>query len=282
MTQTVVPLDGFALAEKAIPVATTIARALQSSVQLTTAFPLDEAMVVLAGIEPEMASEQMLEKMRGYLATQAQDARFTGIKVLTSVAVGDPAETIEASASTDDDSVIVLATRGRNARRSGMGSVAERVARTAKVPVVVVPPQVSYQGIRCVMVALDGSEESCRSLPIAQRIADGAGARLLLVEAVDTETGWQLSDAEEGRLASAMTRHAEAYLEEFARDGDAREILRGNPIDALVERSRSDDVDLVVMGSHGGSRRTRLELGSVAAGVLHATERPVLIVPLRP
>ncbi|HGY10587.1 MAG TPA: universal stress protein [Oceanithermus profundus] len=50
----------------------------------------------------------------------------------------------------------------------------------------------------------------------------------------------------------------------------------GQPVPTIVEFAK--DHDLVVMGTHGRGGLEKLILGSVTEGVLHRTEKPVLVI----
>ena len=54
--------------------------------------------------------------------------------------------------------------------------------------------------------------------------------------------------------------------------------LTGLPVAELLKCAESNDVDLIVMGSHGRSGFSRLIMGSVAEGVMRGAGCPVLIV----
>ena len=56
------------------------------------------------------------------------------------------------------------------------------------------------------------------------------------------------------------------------------ELLRGRPARAIVEYAEEQDVDHVVMGSHGRSGVSRILLGSVAETVTRRAPMPVTIV----
>jgi nucleotide-binding universal stress UspA family protein len=56
-------------------------------------------------------------------------------------------------------------------------------------------------------------------------------------------------------------------------------LSEGEPVDAILGRASGDDVDMIVMGTHGRTGLSRLFVGSVAEGVLRRASRPVVVVP---
>jgi nucleotide-binding universal stress UspA family protein len=58
-------------------------------------------------------------------------------------------------------------------------------------------------------------------------------------------------------------------------------ILVGNPAECIVEKADSEEVDAIVMSTHGRSGISRWIFGSVTQKVLSGTMRPVFVVPSR-
>ncbi|EJN57964.1 universal stress protein [Halogranum rubrum] len=80
------------------------------------------------------------------------------------------------------------------------------------------------------------------------------------------------ADKATGTVAAAAADH----------DVDVREEVRvGAPHRVIADYADDEDIDLVVMGSHGRSGVERALLGSVTERVLRSTHRPVLVVDER-
>lgn len=56
------------------------------------------------------------------------------------------------------------------------------------------------------------------------------------------------------------------------------EVARGQPADVIVDRAEREDIDTVVIGSHGRKGVSRILLGSVAETVVHRSSVPVVVV----
>lgn len=52
----------------------------------------------------------------------------------------------------------------------------------------------------------------------------------------------------------------------------------GPPVDQIVKYAKENDVDLIVMGTHGRTGLRRMLMGSVAEGVVRKAECPVLAI----
>jgi nucleotide-binding universal stress UspA family protein len=128
-----VPLDGSALAELALPTAAQFGGSLVSMV--TLARVVDP--ILLAGESDEAA--RYLEEARSRFAIQLGERQC---RVETTVLYGSVAEQILERAQTAKE-LIVMATHGRTgASRWTFGSVAERVLHETRVPLLLVHPRV--------------------------------------------------------------------------------------------------------------------------------------------
>ncbi|WP_144799112.1 universal stress protein [Halorubrum depositum] len=91
------------------------------------------------------------------------------------------------------------------------------------------------------------------------------------------EEGPDTDDVEE-RLTVHVTELLEESSESF--DGiDVRTAVRkGDPHTAILEHADENDVDIIVMGTHGRTGVERYLLGSVTEKVVRLSDRPVVTV----
>ena len=142
----VVPLDGSEVSRRALPVAVAMARRLGVPVALLMAVEQPRVGTPAFGVESFSAmgmtglGEQMTDSARDVLAAARDDVITAGItpeQVTTEVISGSPAAVIEAATGAGD--IIVMASRGTGGvERLLLGSVAERLTRHARCPVVLV------------------------------------------------------------------------------------------------------------------------------------------------
>lgn len=139
------PVDGSAFAEAAIGRAAEVARAFDATTVLLRAVP--PPLIVGSPYLPHAAqtyAEERRDRLaaaEAYLGRCAARAELEGT-VRTVVVETEPAHAIPASAREEGADLIVMATHGRGAlMRAIVGSVADKVMRTAPVPVLLVRPE---------------------------------------------------------------------------------------------------------------------------------------------
>jgi nucleotide-binding universal stress UspA family protein len=214
--------------------------------------------------------------------------RDRGVHVDVRLRRGSPAEAILDQSEADCTDLIVVGSHGRRAAaRFLVGSVSERVARSAHCSVLVG----RGDHLKRVMVAVDRSEASDQALNAILRLPLPADLDLMCVHVHPPDAlpsmlqpGGSLS---EGAL---FDDYAEQY---HAREGhvlaDAKERLRaagrtsstqayyGAPAEALIAATRRADADLIVVGAANKSALGRLFLGTVSGRVLTHAHCSVLI-----
>ena len=133
-----VPLDGSTLAETALPPAVGLAREHGARMVLLRAV---EAHTVPMG-DPVQAQVEAVREAEGYVDGVRERVRHTGVaSVETSVWYGPPAESIVEAAHYRGADLIVMSSHGRTGLgRLVLGSIAERVLRATRVPILLIRP----------------------------------------------------------------------------------------------------------------------------------------------
>jgi len=136
------PLDGSPLAEQALPHATALAERFQAElILLKVLVPLGSNPNLPPGAvkTAEAAMQELAKENLNQVAARVQKYGFP-IKALT--VTGRPHEEIVRFAETEPVDIVVICTRGHSGvSRWLMGSVADRVARSVSVPVLLVRAQ---------------------------------------------------------------------------------------------------------------------------------------------
>lgn len=293
-----VPLDGSALAEAALPPARRLARITNATLVLVRV-----AQTRSFGVGALAAQDAAVTEAEAYLGRITHDVRYRDVAVHTDVFVNDPATGIAVAALAHGADVIVMSTHGRSGvSRVLLGSVAERVLRETALPVVLVrgvqrvklstlPPVGAY---RTILVPLDGTalaEEAVRYIgqelwahdaEILLLHSEQSIARPVVPSAIYSDElveSLARGEQEVGRPATAVR----AYLQRVAQKYLSEHTLHlfvtmGDPAMAILHIAADHDVDLIVMTTHARAGIQRLLDGSVAAGVLAHGDVPVLLL----
>jgi len=141
---------------------------------------------------------------------------------------------------------------------------------------------------QCILVPLDGSKRAEAILPHVEELASRFEAKVVFLQVVepppimmDSETPYLEGFQQQ---MEAMTKQAELYLEtvngEFREKGIQSKIhvSHGPVVDGILNTAESESADLIAIASHGRSGLSRVFYGSMAVGVLHRADRPLLVV----
>jgi len=171
--------------------------------------------------------------------------------------------------------LIVVGTHGhRGLRRLALGSVAEKIVQLAPCSVLTVKGEKGSEPPRKILVGVDFSESSNRSVAVAAELAANCGASLHLVHALEPQ---MLATAYDMQLPLDFMddlRHGiHEKLEALAAGIDPSvstswTTTEHTPRYGLVRLAEEESFDLIVTGSHGRTGISHAFLGSVAERVL--------------
>lgn len=294
-----VPLDGSKFSEQALEIAALLARR-----EGTSESPVKPLVILFQAVdvsswlwlEGEPTRAQARQAAAAYLEKQAERLREPGITVETAVRLGNPAEEILEQTMARQAEVIIMSTHGRSGlARWALGSVAERVARAAPVPVLLMPGMpVSAPGsagepplpsLSRILVPLDGSATAEAALQPAIALARlfEAEVRLLYVfiprfeeqSVLEHHRAWDAGR----RRVHQIERYLMRKVDEVKREGvNARWALGyGLPASQIINDAREHQVGLIVMTTQGRGGLGRWRLGRVAEEVIHQGRMPVLL-----
>jgi len=210
------------------------------------------------------------------------------IEVDTEVGVGHPAREIVDFSENHDIDEIIMGSHGREPpARILFGSIAERVLRRAPVPVTIVRPH-QRRATAHHLVPIDGSQQSTKALEYACSVFPDVETTIIhAIDPMETHYGdGQLVHSEKEyeqltQQAEQLLAEADALAEEYdatVRSTTVVEWGPNRPVDAILTYVENNDVDHVIMGSHGRSGVSRILLGSVAERVARRSPAPVTVV----
>jgi nucleotide-binding universal stress UspA family protein len=291
-----IPLDGSRTAEAALPYARALAESLKIPLEFLGVVDISGAAArAIAGKarylgtlieEGERANEDYLHRVA---------AKTASLESRCSVERGKPAEVIVRHAGGDQGVLIAMASHGRTGlSRWLLGSVAEKVLRTASNPLLLVravddaaePSQVSLKSI---IVPLDGSMLAESVLPAAAAFAGCFDVEVVLFRAYELPASAyygkedHLPDYE--AMKDEIREGAQNYLEAKAQALKSRGLTRvrtalaeGPGAQEVLRIARAHADSLVAMCTHGRSGVKRWLIGSVTEKVVRHSENPMLVI----
>lgn len=277
-----VPLDGSDIAKQALPHAISIAQQYDATIFLLRVVPLhsyaalSDPMVLDGGTGATAYDYEVVRELQegghktavSYLNEKQATLQKDGIACETIISEGDEAGVIVDTAVEKNVDAIVMTTHGRSGfSRWMMGSVAERVLREAKTPVMVTRHDKQAKRI---LIPLDGSALSEQALPVGFSVAEANGAIVHLMR------------VHESSSESTQTT-VQSYLDECAAKQDdgvevQTAVIHGSPASSIIDYVEKNEIDLVVLATHGRRGVHRWVYGSVTEKILRGVERNILVV----
>jgi nucleotide-binding universal stress UspA family protein len=269
-TQIMVPLDGSALAERALPSARRLAATAGATLHLVRAIEPPPAPARLYS-PINLYNTYMAEEIRtagAYLDAARDRLAADGVAVEVRVLTGGPLYALphyERSAGID---LVVMCSHGRSGPvRFALGSVADHLLRHGAAPVLLVRAFGDPVALDHALVPLDGSARAEEALRLVERLAGRVLHDVTLLRVID---------------APAQGPEAERYLEQAARAlqgtpvACTRRVEQGDAAERIIATAGQDK--LVVMTTRARGDLLRWVLGSVADRVARDGATAVLLV----
>ncbi len=279
INRVLVPLDGSELSEVALSAASTLSRGNGIQLVLMSVRQGQDGHHLIPNIQAEPLPDGEPVDYEHYLGEVSAKLRRSGITTESDITVGEAAEEISVRIQDGDIDLLVLSTHGRSGvGRVLLGSVADEVIQRATIPMLLIRPfgqrSDKILSLKKVLVALDGSAEAELSLPYAAAIGKRFSSDLLLLSVPD--------DLE----SSSQINSLHIYLDRVAGMFDDLKlktetvVIGSDPGYTIVEVAESENVDLIMLATHGRGDRERFMIGSVADMVINNANCPVFLVPI--
>jgi len=293
-----VPLDGSAFSEQALPWAACLSKVAGAHLELVRVHDpvppwtiATEGAVAATAVDPSIRDAE--EQYMANCAARLEEGGFTG--VTRQLLDGDVVEQIASHAEDNAFGLVVLATHGRGAlSRLWLGSVSDALVRRLTVPVLLIRPTEGTaippaERFRKVLVALDGSTESESAIGPALALVDPKQCEVVLLRVVPPvpiagEAGMGSALPLDDTLTDSLTAQAEAYLGSVAGrirspaiKVATRVVVEPGVAQAILHEATLADAELLALATHGARGLRRMVLGSVADKVLRGADRPVLL-----
>lgn len=298
-TEILVPLDGSAVAEGAVPLAISIARRHGSRLHLvgvsrpvvfTNPGAFSPEVPLTASVElDQIAAEEFGRYLREW-ASRIEATEHVAVRSAVLKGVEPAGDQLVEYAARHHIELVVMHTHARGAvRRLWLGSVANALAQKSGVPCLLlrgpmtgVSEAVVPMRPRRILVPLDGSVEAELAVELAIACADPEVTELDLLTVV---TPLPFPGAVlEGPALETRVAAAQRYLKRVASrvtEADlvahTNVVVHASPPTAIVEQVQQRGADLVAIAAHYRSEINRVFLGSVMDRLLRKTRAPMLV-----
>ena len=286
----VVGTDFSAGSNRAVEYAAMLARACGAELTVTHCWNAGSwpALLALGEIQVESVLEAARESTASTLAKVVERLREAGTDARSELREGPASRQLPDVARSRNAGLIVLGRRG-TARLAHVhiGSVSERVVRTATTPVLIVPDaEHALRPPRRLLIGIDFSSASAEAVDVGLKI----NAELecdqppVLLHAYQDERALWLASASEILMAQPLPHDVGRVRRWLERHGVDRStfVLRnetGLAETALPDVARRESCDWIVIGLQGRTALASFLMGSTTLRVLERAEGPVLVVP---
>jgi nucleotide-binding universal stress UspA family protein len=294
-----VPLDGSAFSEYALPLALTIARRAGATLNLVHVCVPPAPHDLLYRLQSD--GDDISPRAQGHLyldhLADSLAARWE-LPIIATVLDGPVGPALEAHARDVEADLLVMTTHGRGPlARMALGSVADTLVRALPMPVLLTRPRedvldllesVHEDAYERILLPLDGSALAEAALEPALALGTLFGAEYTLLQAIDPPLlDYALTPyapVVDQRTLDAWREAARAYLERIADHLRARnlrvhiEVVLGQAGVAIAEYAREQRFELIVLATHGRGGLARMVLGSTTDAVVRAVHGAVLVV----
>jgi nucleotide-binding universal stress UspA family protein len=125
-----------------------------------------------------------------------------------------------------------------------------------------------------VLLTLDGSECSKAAIPVTKELAASLHADVVLVTVGNLPESGNMAREEKVELLGMLNR----IVREFGLQADTRVDMSGDAAEGILKVADDENVDLIVMATHGRSGLSEFTQGSVAREVVRDGRKPVVLV----
>jgi nucleotide-binding universal stress UspA family protein len=139
--------------------------------------------------------------------------------------------------------------------------------------------------IKKILVAVDMSEHSKKAFEYASLLSQKTDAELVIVNVFDEFERMSSSKEKLKEIVETMQKDGQEKLDSYVDEAKSRgvknvrvERTEGDAAERIIELTRQEKPDLIVLGSRGRGAFRELLLGSVSHKVMNHAKYPVLIV----
>jgi nucleotide-binding universal stress UspA family protein len=298
LTILILPLDGSTASDRIVPIVRDLAAQLSASVRVLHVFA-DINQLRRASVGDVDWSEHAEPRAHISPPASIRDSctllQSSGISVETIGRVGVASTEILREAGRQDDSWIVMASKGAGGfRQLFMGSTATAVARAANQPLILIPSEITANFLdsldqhALVSVFVDGTQESETAIEPAAMLAGRLNSRLDVVRVAETmrddpnrptpdDEKWEIPELE--RIRDYLETQSKVCSGKYGIEVSPV-ALAGSPGVQLLRYAESARPGLIALATQRRSGIERWTYGSMAEHLVARLQTPLLLIPV--
>jgi len=272
MKKILVPTDFSPLASFATDAATQIAAKMGSEVILMHVVEIPGASFSITEKEVnnnefDLYTLKLIGKTRNDLRKVVNDNKKDGVKMVSSLHVGNADQAIARMITDQEVDLVVMGSHGSSGwEETFVGSNAEKVVRRAISPVLIVKQKFDLNNTHDIVYATDFIEETNVVLRV-KATQEMLEAKLHLVK-INTPSNFLSDHSRKQTMSEFADKHQlhnysiNVYNDKLEETG-------------IIRFAEEIDADLIALGTHGRTGLQHLLSGSIAEGVANHAKRPV-------
>lgn len=300
-----VPLDGSAFGEHALPLAASLARRAQANLHLVHVHQVVPPASVAGVTVMDAIDLHLRQDEQAYLADLSRRvSEVEPINLTKSLIEGEVVPALRQYAEQASVDLVVMSTHGRGAlSRFWLGSIADELVRELTIPILLIrptegKPELARKAeLKSILVPLDGTAMSEQVLEPVLTLGKLFGSEVVLLRVIKpvlrpsylpqggTILGVTQSVLEQIHL---MQRQAQEEAQKYLNSVAARVAERGftvhtrvvideEPAAGILLEAQGRHVDLIALETHARRGLPRILLGSVADKIVRVGTVPVLL-----
>ena len=280
-----VPLDGSERAEKALPYVKSIASLKNSN-------------VILFAVSLTIFADRRDRLFASYVEVNAKELIKEGIKATTATSYGDVSKEIVKYANNNKIDLIVMATHGYSkAKRWMFGSITQKVLYGTRIPFLIIKsksPKASVEFNR-ILVPVDGSPSSESTFPHVVALTKNTNKEILLLHICEppvvpsygsrpiNPTWKKYRDNMWGEMEKLSASYLKKTMTALNKKGIKvkSRVIKAQSAEVaktIIQTSKEENIDLVIIATQGRTGVGRWVLGSVANRIVEESSTPILLI----
>ncbi len=212
---------------------------------------------------------KLLEKAKKQLEKLVQEPRFSAVKLVGELRLGNPFHGMNAIIAEQKVDLVVMGTRGQtNLESMVIGTNTERIVRHSRCPILTVHKKPASTDFKNIVYATTMSKEEEVFSRIVKRTQQIYNSTIHLVR-INTPGDFQRDNI------------VKDYMSKFAKSLQLKNFTINvyndlNEEEGILYFADSIDADLIAMATHGRTGFAHVLAGSIAEDVVNKAKRPVL------